>query len=523
VPEPQASAAADAADIEQAARAAIAAHVTDVAAPVYGIVDLPEEVVAVVLAYVSRSPKSFRDNLGELVAQGFAATGGDGGPSRAFAYASDKARAFHERWVVNYGHASVAEHATVHLGVEGVSRLASAALETANPFLSFTEFSQRYQRPVRGGYVTPPEVARLAPNLARAYGDLQEELFDAYEAILDGVADHVVARGTIAARAGEAAEAVRRRARRRAFEDARYALSLAVRTSLGLTANARALRDAIALLGESPWGEVRDLAASLREQAGRMLPTLLRHAEPAVEAPARAPVAPAGPDADRLAALFGDGGEAEAPAEGDVRLIAPTGDNAAPERARAALAAALALAGDGAAAADPVAHLAARRRASGPYAPAHGALRAVRYRFALRVSEANWHQLLRHTRGMVLFAAPPGCGDDITVPPLVAEAGLDGRLRAAAAAAAARYARLVDAGAPNVAAYGVTNAHRRLVVADLDLWELDHLVRLRLKDNAQWDIRRTVRAMARAAIARHPFLRDLWGPEVEMALPDEAP
>jgi thymidylate synthase ThyX len=489
---------------------AVAAHVTDPEGPVYGIVGLPEEVVAVILAYVSRSPKSFRDNLAELLAQDVLdlGAGAAGAPSPPWRHAAERARAFHERWVVNYGHASVAEHATVHLGVEGVSRLASAALETANPFLSFTEYSQRYQRPCRGGYVTPPEAEALPPALRLEYEAVQERLFDAYERLLEGVAAHLLDAGAVRARPGEEATATLRRAQRRAFEDARYALPLATRTSLGMTANGRALRDAIALMGESPWAEVRDLAARLREQGERLLPTLLRHAEPFLP-PAAAPVGPVG--------AIGAGAEGTGTAA-DVRLLSawPEGDGEAVR----ALALALGLTAAGGEE-DPVAFLRERRANTGPHAPAHGAMRAVRYRFALRISEANWHQLLRHSRGMTFFSGPPGVGDGVTVPPAVARAGLADVLEGACADAARVHGQLVTAGAPAVAAYVVTNAHRRRVVADLDLWELDHLVRLRLRDNAQWDIRRTVRAMVAAAAERHPFLRALYGEEVGRPLPDE--
>ena len=38
-------------------------------------------------------------------------------------------RKFHEKWVVGYGHASVAEHAVLHIAFENVSRLAIESIE----------------------------------------------------------------------------------------------------------------------------------------------------------------------------------------------------------------------------------------------------------------------------------------------------------------------------------------------------------------------------------------------------------
>lgn len=505
-------------------------HVTDPQAPVYGIVGLPEEVVAVLLAYVSRSPKSFRTHLAELLEEGLveapdAPAGGeeDTGPVGVFRFAQEKARAFHERWVVNYGHSSVAEHAVVHLGVEGISRLASAALELSNPFLSFTEFSQRYQAPQRGAYVVPPECLRLGGPWPERFAALMERLFDAYETLRENVAEHALATGRVTARHGESAERTRRRALRAAFEDARYALPLAVRSSLGMTANGRALRDAIATLRMDPLAEVRELADRLCEQGQALLPTLLRHTEPPVPPPPDAVYPEVRPAAlcDALGGVV---------LEGKPTLLWATGLDATAgagpaEGARAALRLERAVTGEAAPGEDPLPALARWRKAAGPYADGPDALHAVRYRFALTLSEAAWHQLLRHVRGTHFAPAPASTRLGTTVPPAVQAAGGEEVLRAAARDAEV-FAEEVIAADPlgvSVAAYVVLNAHRRTVVADLDLWELDHLVRLRLRDNAQWDVRRAVRAMAAQALAVHPFLAELWGVDVRTPLADEAP
>ena len=65
---------------------------------------LTEEQIAVAFAMTSRRPEPF-DEIAQQVSEATAAD-------------------FHERWVLGYGHASVAEHAVVHLAVENISRLA---------------------------------------------------------------------------------------------------------------------------------------------------------------------------------------------------------------------------------------------------------------------------------------------------------------------------------------------------------------------------------------------------------------
>lgn len=520
-------------------------HVTDPEAPVYGIVGLPEEVVAVLLAYVSRSPKSFREHLADLLQEGLVeegpqgSGGGTGGPVGAFGFAQEKARAFHERWVVSYGHSSVAEHAVAHLGVEGISRLASAALELSNPYLSFTEFSQRYQAPVRKAFVSPPELQALEPEWGERYAALMDGLFDAYVALREAVAEHAIATGRIAVREGESPERARRRARRLAFEDARYALPLAVKSSLGMTANGRALRDAVATLRMDPLREVRDLADALCVQGEALLPTLLRHAEAPVprtpgtfspQVTADAIKAALGTDASRA---LGNGRPAlldatgwlaeEGPAQG--AGAGTSGENAGEPCGRAALgrlAQEMRLTGFSGAD-DPVRTLRAWRAQAGLFAEGPECLHAVHYRFAITLSEAAWHQLLRHVRGMHFAAAPPTVEGPITVPPAIVEAGAEGLL-ARAVEQAATFGRAVAAAGPagaSVLPYVVLNAHGRTVVADLDLWELDHLVRLRLRESAQWDVRRAVRSLAEQAIAVHPFLLELWGEDVRTPLSDE--
>ena len=99
---------------------------------------LSPEVIAVAFAKTSRSPESFRDIAAEL--------------------SDEKSAEFHEKWVVGYGHASVAEHAVMHVAFENVSRLAIECIES-NRLASYTEKSTRYQVFERDGFYTPPSVA----------------------------------------------------------------------------------------------------------------------------------------------------------------------------------------------------------------------------------------------------------------------------------------------------------------------------------------------------------------------------
>ena len=86
---------------------------------------LSEEQIAVAFAMTSRRPEPF-DEIARQVSE-------------------ERAADFHERWVLGYGHASVAEHAVVHLAVENISRLACDALED-NRLASYTRKVRRATR-----------------------------------------------------------------------------------------------------------------------------------------------------------------------------------------------------------------------------------------------------------------------------------------------------------------------------------------------------------------------------------------
>ncbi len=95
------------------------------------------ETIAVAFAKTSRSPESFRDIAAEV--------------------SDEKSAQFHEKWVVGYGHSSVAEHAVLHIAFENVSRLAIESIE-GNRLASYTEKSTRYQKWGTDNFRIPPEL-----------------------------------------------------------------------------------------------------------------------------------------------------------------------------------------------------------------------------------------------------------------------------------------------------------------------------------------------------------------------------
>lgn len=476
---------------------------------VYTIYNLPEEVIAVIFAYVSRSPKSFRENLQTLLEkeQILAQPGNQ-------LLLSDTARRFHERWVVGYGHSSVAEHAVAHVGIEKISRLASAELELANRFNSFTEYSQRYQRPRRGDFYIPEELD-AHPSLREAYIRFQHDVYDAYETILGKLIPYL--RQTISRHDNETEKAYETRLEKLAFEDARYVLTLATLTNLGMTGNGRALRDTLVVLLSSPYPECVRLAQQMEEEISHVIPTLLRHVDASDHlrqcyrqfAQDPAPSAKATANGKSSLAPRQDTGGTS----GSVLRIELTDyetvlnqlcagflfsyrhlDHETAQQTAQQMSVS-----------EKEATLQAVLETLGPYENPHPVFDQVRLKLFFTVSEANWHQLLRHNRRTSFIFQPPNPDGGITIPPSIQEAGLADLVQQVTEKAEQMY-RQIAHDAPSAAPYCITNAHRRHIVADLSLWELYHLINLRTSQEAQWDIRETFEHIHRELSRTHPVI-----------------
>ena len=216
--------------------------------------ELSPEVIAVTFAKTSRVPESFRDIAAELSAE--------------------KSAEFHEKWVVGYGHASVAEHAVLHLALENVSRLAIEAIES-NRLASYTEKSTRYQIFDRDAFFTPPAIA-ASPH-ASLYADTIHLLFDTYFDSIEPVREVILRK--YPRHDGEAEKRYEGRIRSKWIDNCRYLLPTATLANVGLTANARVLEHAITKLLSHPLEEARAIGAEMKQVAQGEVPTLVKYAE----------------------------------------------------------------------------------------------------------------------------------------------------------------------------------------------------------------------------------------------------
>jgi len=195
---------------------------------------LPPSQQAAILAKYSRHPDSARDLL------------------RKTSEASSEA--FQEKWVVNYGHDSVAELATIPVCFEGVSIIASKEIEKLQrPGCS--EKSTRMQKFNRDQMLWPTD------DLKRAQGDLVDRLFDLYDDVLGWLGEKGVPE-------------------KKAFDVARSILPAGVRTNLALVAYPRDIAELIAKLGGSSNLEFQTIGSKLKEAVGSIGGPLIRHTEP---------------------------------------------------------------------------------------------------------------------------------------------------------------------------------------------------------------------------------------------------
>jgi thymidylate synthase ThyX len=265
--------------LPEADRALIAPYVTNLDDGVFALRNLPEEVIAVLFAYYSRSRDDLRQNLLKLLREGDLELAGGAAPSLdgddALAAARAKARQFHEKWVVGYGHGSVAEHGCVHLALENVSIIASKLIEDAR-LASYTEKSTRYVAFDPSRLYTPPEIAS-APAASAVYRDATTALLNAYTGWTEDVVAKVKARVTKTEKQTERGYDTACRAT--TFDILRYLLPSAVRTNIGLTVNARSLQGLITKLLSQPLTEGRDLGARIKAEAQHIVPTLLKYAD----------------------------------------------------------------------------------------------------------------------------------------------------------------------------------------------------------------------------------------------------
>ncbi len=307
----------------------LAPYFTNVDAHVFGL-RLPQEVAGALFSRYSRSGKSLRRVfLDEFRGEAGLLTGAEAANDGE---ALRKARAFYDRVLVGYGDDSVAQLGGAHLAIERVSNVTAQVLEDARIGIAFLEKSTRYvrfdQRDADGDFLWSREPTLMASRHRHAYVALMDRLFGAYADQIDAMIAHierVLPMESVAARHPKTGETldfadVKRdeellRAAKRAYaatvrahacDVMRSYLPAATLTNLGVFATGQAYEHLLNRLLTHPSHECRALAAAMRRELDRLIPSFVKRSAPSLfkeDLNARAAEA-----AGRLAAKTGTSG-----------------------------------------------------------------------------------------------------------------------------------------------------------------------------------------------------------------------
>ena len=439
---------------------------------------LSPETIAVAFAKTSRSPESFRAIAAEL--------------------SEESSAKFHEKWVVGYGHASVAEHAVLHIAFENVSRIAIESIES-NRLASYTEKSTRYQRWGLDDFTIPSELD--GHPLHDEYVDTIRFLFKVYAESLTPMQNLIFER--FPRRENEKDEAWDRRIRSRYVDVSRFILPAAALANVGMTANARVIENVIRKMLSHELGEVRDIGEIMKEVSKAETPTLVKYADAVpylVETVNEFSLTP-------TPLLAGD----EQGVMGDWCTLIDydrDGENKV-------FAAALYRFGE-IAYVDALAHVESLDDESksklaesllgrlSKYDVPLRELEYCTYTFDLVMDQGAYAEFKRH-RMMTQTPQRLTTRLGYATPLLITEAGFESQYDAAMEAASAMYEKLHDFN-PSVAQYVVPNGYNRRVLAEFNLREAFAFCQLRTAANAHFSIRRVAQKMYEDMAKVHPLL-----------------
>ena len=176
----------------------------------------------------------------------------------------------------NIGHESPIEHASFTFAVEGVSRSLLAQI-TRHRLASFSVQSQRYVKLNHFAYITPPEIA-ADPAALSLFEDTMQACVEAYRKLSELLEERhyqdFLAQGI-------SEKEARRKAEKKAIEDARFVLPNASETKMVITMNARELLHFFRLrcCNRAQW-EIRALARAMLAEVYPVAPHIFANAGP---------------------------------------------------------------------------------------------------------------------------------------------------------------------------------------------------------------------------------------------------
>ena len=487
-------------NLTAAERARLAPHVTDLDAPVFALVNLPETVKGALFARYSRYPGTLRrlflEEFADSVPEGGAWDGREG----------ERAAQLYERIFLGYGDDSVAQLGGAHVACEWVSNVLTKVLQRPR-LAAYLEQSTRYiayDAPMPGGGYRYYRDAELGSE----YEAAMDALFDAYATALPRVRAWVDACYPRVEGEPEAARA--RAVNAKALDLLRGLLPAASLSHMGIYATGQAYEQLILHLIGHPLPEARRYGELILAAIKAVMPSFVARVERPDRGGAWAGyLAERRAAGERWAARLALDGPVPGEARPSVVLTHVDGDEeqllaallfeaagTSEERTRGAVAA-LSDSERGALLRDLVGERSNRR-----HRPGRG-FEALRYRFEIVSDYGAFRDLQRHRMLTVQWQAlTPDLGAGI--PEEVVAAGEGDSYRAALERSASEYHRLVDAGLATAAPYALCLGYRIRYVLDLNAREAMHLIELRSGREGHPAYRAVAHQMHALIAGRHP-------------------
>ena len=436
--------------------------------------DLTPETISAAYARISRSPKPVNE-LREISREEV-----------------DKARQSNRNIVFEMGHSSVAEHAVFNIDVIGVSRLLVEEIEKFR-LCSFTEKSQRYVL-FNKDFVVPEEIKQA--NLTDLFTATVKTQNDYYHALYETLRPYIFDKHKTLAKDSANKSLLEGWAK----EDARYVISMATETQLGMTINARNLELMLRRLAALPSTEAQEYSKTLYAATKDIAPSLIRYTQAT--------------DYDRFTRqnlrsqtsaflqkypLQSESSQKLSAAQ--LTFISDAADNR--------IAAALLFSSSNlnySSCLSQASQMTLREKkvlfkTAFEQLQAHDTvlreLENVDLQFELILSASCFAQLKRHRMSTIIAQEyDPQLG--VTIPPAVCEIGQQKNFMEIMQHTRNAYEQIKKK-SPLAAGYVLTNAHRKRVLMKFNARELYHLARLRADAHAQWDIHDLTQKMLKQA------------------------
>ena len=499
-------------------QAALAPYFTNLAGPVFALVNLPEVVKGALFARYSRSPKSLRrlfldEFLGPsgLEAASLGGAAGDAGARRA--------EQLFERVFVEYGDDSVAQLGGVHLACEGSSNILTKVLEWGR-LMAYLEQSTRYipydDRPDgRYRYHVPAE---LTGRLRERYVASLDRTFDVYRAWLPKVRAFFEVK--FPRDPAESETVYRMTIRAKALDTLRGMLPAATTSNVGIYGTGQAYEQLLLRMRAHPLREVRDYADLMLVELRKVIPAFLKR----VDVPERGGIWSTYLEETRretrdvarrllpTESAYGQGGHqglvsteevmlTDFDSDGEVKVVAAALYAASNRPDAELLEIARRMTAD-----ERNAVLAAYggKRLNRRHRPGR-AFERTSYRFDVLGDYGAFRDLQRH-RLLTLEWQRLTPRHGYLMPEAIAEAGAAADWGRVLAESAELHDAIEAAGLPEVAPYAVSMAYRVRFYMEMNAREAMHVIELRTTPQGHPSYRRICQAMHRLIAERHPAI-----------------